>query len=42
MSPETSKAEDFALVFIAPMDRPGTRLPCRPSCERAGHTRVDL
>ena len=29
---EAGKAEDFALVFIAPMDTPGTRLLCRLAC----------
>jgi len=30
---EEGKAEDFALLFIAPMDTPGTRLICRRSYE---------
>src|SRR5919108_3579965 len=30
---EAGKAEDFALVFIAPMDTPGQKLICRPSYE---------
>ena len=30
---EEGKAEDYALVFIAPMDTPGTKLLCRPSYE---------
>ena len=30
---EEGKAEDFALVFIAPMDTPGTKLLCRTSYE---------
>ena len=32
---EAGKAEDFALVFIAPMDTPGVQLLCRPSYEQA-------
>jgi aromatic ring hydroxylase len=38
---EAGKAEDFALVFIAPMDTPGTRLLCRPSYEQAAHSPFD-
>ena len=30
---EAGKAEDYALVFIAPMDTPGQKLICRPSYE---------
>ena len=30
---DKDKAKDFALVFLAPMDTPGTRLICRPSYE---------
>jgi len=32
---EEGKADDFALVFIAPMDTPGKKLVCRTSYERA-------
>jgi 4-hydroxyphenylacetate 3-monooxygenase len=32
---EKGKAEDFALVFIAPMDTPGKKLLCRNSYEQA-------
>jgi aromatic ring hydroxylase len=35
---EAGKAEDFALVFIAAMDTPGTRLLCRPSYEQNAHS----
>jgi aromatic ring hydroxylase len=38
---EAGKAEDFALVFIAPMDTPGTRLLCRPSYEQSAHSPFD-
>ncbi|HKX33660.1 MAG TPA: 4-hydroxyphenylacetate 3-hydroxylase N-terminal domain-containing protein [Blastocatellia bacterium] len=38
---EAGKAEDFALVFIAPMDTPGTRLLCRPSYELNAHSPFD-
>jgi 4-hydroxyphenylacetate 3-monooxygenase len=38
---EAGKAEDFALVFIAPMDTPGTRLICRPSYEQSAHSPFD-
>ncbi len=38
---EAGKAEDFALVFIAPMDTPGTRLLCRPSYEQNAHSPFD-
>jgi 4-hydroxyphenylacetate 3-monooxygenase len=31
---EKGKAEDYALVFIAPMDTPGKKLVCRTSYER--------
>jgi 4-hydroxyphenylacetate 3-monooxygenase len=31
---QAGKAEDFALVFIAPMNTPGTRLLCRASYEQ--------
>ena len=36
---EPGKAEDFALVFIAPMDTPGQRLICRNSYEEAAQAR---
>ena len=38
---EKGKAEDFALVFIAPMDTPGCKLICRPSYEAAAHSPFD-
>jgi len=38
---EAGKAEDFALVFIAPVDTPGTRLICRPSYEQNAHSPFD-
>ncbi len=38
---EKGKAEDFALVFIAPMDTPGTRLLCRTSYEQNAHSPFD-
>ena len=38
---EAGKAEDFALVFIAPMDTPGTRLLCRPSYEQNARSAFD-
>ena len=38
---EAGKAEDFALVFIAPMDTPRTRLLCRPSYEQNAHSPFD-
>jgi 4-hydroxyphenylacetate 3-monooxygenase len=38
---EAGKAEDYALVFIAPMDAPGTRLICRPSYEQNAHSPFD-
>src|SRR5262249_55455648 len=34
---EEGQAEDFALVFIAPMDTPGKKLICRTSYERDAH-----
>ena len=34
---EEGRAEDFALVFIAPMDTPGKKLLCRTSYERGAH-----
>ena len=41
VSLEAGKAEDFALVFIAPMDTPGTKLLCRPSYEKNAHSPFD-
>src|SRR5437762_11463321 len=38
---EAGKAEDFALVFIASMDTPGTRLLCRPSYEKNARSPFD-
>ncbi len=38
---EEDKAEDFALVFIAPMDTPGTKLLCRNSYEDKAHSPFD-
>jgi aromatic ring hydroxylase len=38
---EPGKAEDFALVFIAPLDTPGTRLLCRASYERQARSPFD-
>lgn len=38
---EKGKAEDFALVFIAPMDTRGCKLICRPSYEAAAHSPFD-
>src|SRR5437867_1632716 len=38
---EAGKAEDFALVFIAPMDTPGTKLLCRPSYEQSARSPFD-
>ena len=38
---EQGKAEDFALLFIAPMDTPGTKLICRRSYERAADSPYD-
>src|SRR5207249_9558514 len=38
---EAGKAEDFALVFIDPMDTPGTRLLCRPSYEQNARSAFD-
>ena len=38
---EAGKAEDFAIVFIAPMNTPGTRLLCRPSYEQNAHSPFD-
>jgi 4-hydroxyphenylacetate 3-monooxygenase len=38
---ESGKAEDFALVFIAPMATPNTRLLCRASYELNAHSPFD-
>ena len=38
---QAGKAEDFALVFIAPMDTPGTKLLCRPSYEQNARSPFD-
>jgi 4-hydroxyphenylacetate 3-monooxygenase len=38
---EEGKAEDFALLFLAPMDTPGTKLICRRSYEAAAHSPFD-
>lgn len=38
---EAGKAEDFALVFIAPMDTPGVKLLCRPSYEARASSPFD-
>src|SRR5213594_4781125 len=38
---EAGKGEDFALVFIAPMDTPGTKLLCRPSYEQSARSPFD-
>src|SRR5262245_12018043 len=38
---EAGKAEDFAIVFIVPMDTPGTKLLCRPSYEQNAHSPFD-
>ncbi len=38
---EKGKAEDFALVFIAPMDTPGAKLLCRASYEGRAHSPFD-
>jgi 4-hydroxyphenylacetate 3-monooxygenase len=38
---EKGKAEDFALVFIAPMGTPRTRLLCRASYEQNAHSPFD-
>ena len=35
---QQGEAEDFALVFIAPMDTPGTKLLCRPSYEQSARS----
>ncbi|HET8698187.1 MAG TPA: 4-hydroxyphenylacetate 3-hydroxylase C-terminal domain-containing protein, partial [Gammaproteobacteria bacterium] len=41
VSLEAGKAEDYALVFIAPLDTPGTRLLCRASYEQNAHSPFD-
>ena len=38
---EAGKAEDYALVFIAPVDTPGSRLLCRASYEQSAHSPFD-
>ena len=38
---DKDKAKDFAVVFIAPMDSPGTKLICRPSYEMSAHSPFD-
>jgi 4-hydroxyphenylacetate 3-monooxygenase len=38
---DKEKGKDFALVFITPMDTPGTKLICRPSYERNSHSPFD-
>ncbi len=38
---DKDKAKDFAIVFIAPMDSPGTKLICRPSHEMNAHSPFD-
>jgi len=38
---EAGKAEDYALVFIAPLDTPGSRLLCRASYEQSAHSPFD-
>ncbi len=38
---EAGKAEDYALVFIAPLDTPGSRLLCRASYEKNAHSPFD-
>jgi 4-hydroxyphenylacetate 3-monooxygenase len=38
---DKDKANDFALVFITPMDTPGTKLICRPSYEGSAHSPFD-
>lgn len=41
VSLEKGKAKEFALVFIAPMHTPGTRLICRASYEEKAHSPFD-
>jgi len=38
---EAGKAEDYALVFIAPLDTPGSKLLCRTSYEQNAHSPFD-
>jgi len=38
---DKEKAKDFALVFIAPMDTPGTKLICRSSYEKNAQSPFD-
>lgn len=38
---EPGKAEDYALVFLAPLDTPGQKLICRPSYEASAHSPYD-
>jgi len=38
---EAGKAEDYALVFIAPLDTPGSKLLCRASYEQNAHSPFD-
>jgi 4-hydroxyphenylacetate 3-monooxygenase len=38
---EAGKAEDYALVFIAPLDTPGSKLLCRASYELSAHSPFD-
>lgn len=38
---DKQKAKDFAIVFIAPMDAPGTKLICRPSYEQNARSAFD-
>jgi len=38
---EAGKAEEYALVFIAPIDTPGTRLICRASYEQSARSPFD-
>ena len=41
VSLEAGKAEDYALVFIAPLDTPGSKLLCRASYEQSAHSPFD-
>ncbi|HZF32025.1 MAG TPA: 4-hydroxyphenylacetate 3-hydroxylase N-terminal domain-containing protein [Gammaproteobacteria bacterium] len=41
VSLEAGKAEDYALVFIAPLDTPGSKLLCRASYEQNAHSPFD-
>src|SRR3990170_1298279 len=38
---EQGKAEDYALVFLAPLNTPGQKLICRTSYEAAAHSPLD-